>query len=85
MRECLGKLNGTSSFLSLVQENINMLSRADTIIGFVPKVAVKNDLIKKIDMRNFSLKQDYLVTRKSKIQNGYRKYGSHARVFSQTF
>ena len=50
MRECLGKhscltsqfpmaiLNGTS-FLSLVQENINM--PADTIIGFVPEVAVK--------------------------------------------
>ena len=57
MRECLGKqscvsspfpiatLNGTSSFLSLVQENINI--PADTIIGFVPEVAVKNQLIKK--------------------------------------
>ena len=57
MRECLEKhscissqfpiaiLNCTSSFLSLVQENINM--PADTIIGFVPEVAVKNNLIKK--------------------------------------
>ena len=57
MRECLGKhscmsspfpiaiVNGTSSFLSLAQENINM--PADTIIGFVAEVAVKNHLIKK--------------------------------------
>ena len=56
IRECLGKhscmsslfpiatLNGTSSFLSLVQENINV--PADTIIGFVPEVAVTNHLIK---------------------------------------
>ena len=36
--------NGTSSFLSLVQEKLNM--PADTIIGFVPEVAVKNHLIK---------------------------------------
>ena len=53
MRECLGKhscmispfpiaiMNGTSSFLSLVQENINMPS------GHSPEVAVKNYLIKK--------------------------------------
>ena len=55
MRECLGKhscmsspfpiaiLNGTSSFLSLVQENINM--PRDTVLRFVPEVAVKNHLI----------------------------------------
>ena len=53
MRECLGKhscmissfaiaiLNGTSYFLSLVQENITMPS------GHSPEVAVKNYLIKK--------------------------------------
>ena len=56
MRECLGKhscmsfqvpiaLNGTLSFLSLVQENINMPS-GHYYIGFVSKVAVKNHLIK---------------------------------------
>ena len=57
MRECLVKhscmsspfpiaiLNDTSSFLSLVQENITC--PVDTIIGFVPEVAVKNHLIKK--------------------------------------
>ena len=56
MGECMGKhscmsssfpiamLNGTSSFLSLVQENINM--PADTIIGLVSEVAVKNHIIK---------------------------------------
>ena len=58
MLECLGKhscmsspfpiaiLNATSSFLSLVQENIHM--PAGSIIGFVPEVAVKNHLIKLI-------------------------------------
>ena len=57
MSECLGKhscmgspfpiaiLNGISSFLSLVQENINMPSRH--YIGFIPEVAVKNHLVKK--------------------------------------
>ena len=67
MSECLGKhscmsspfpiaiLNGTSSFLSLVQENINM--PRDTIIGFVPEVAVKNHLIKKSVKNIFRLFQ----------------------------
>ena len=57
MRECLGKhsctsspfsmaiLNGTS-FLSLVQENINMPS--GHYYGFSPEVAVKNHLIKSL-------------------------------------
>ena len=40
----LAILNGTSFFLSLVQEDINMT--ADTIIGFAPEVAVKKHLIK---------------------------------------
>ena len=53
MRECLGEdlyrspsfpiaiLNGTCSFPSLVQEEINMPS--DTIIGFIPEVAIKTN------------------------------------------
>ena len=63
MRECLGKyscmsspfsiaiLNGTSSFLTLMQENINM--PRDTMIGFVPEVAVKNHLIKILSMLKY--------------------------------
>ena len=61
MRECLGKhscmsspfpiaiLNGTSSFLSLVREKLNMPS--GHYYRLVPEVAVKNHLIKIV---NFS-------------------------------
>ena len=66
IRECLGKhscmsspfpiaiLNGTSSFLSLVQENINMPSgHYYSLMGFVPEVAFKNHLIKLITRKSF--------------------------------